>query len=244
MPRKRRVKEQWDTPEGKDVSADDLASFDWQTAGYHMQRTIVDEVRGVDDGNDKGYTPEAEDTVRDWANRCFNDHAVDPSMADERSENLNEHRGDFWQSGNSHSADAREGDGGQSDQQKKPVTRRISFRAFAVLAAVACVMCLLRFTVFNIEDIQVQGNEDVPTASILDLAGIRYGMNLLTLNERQIESRINADTDLVLSAVEKNFAEHKVVLHVRERKKASFIRYCGVIYLASGDERLAYQLIR
>ena len=64
---------------------------DWQDTGYQPRM----QTRGqpVDDQNDGGYPVRAEDA---WGDP-FEDGAEDPNLRQERSDNLNYHQGEFWE---------------------------------------------------------------------------------------------------------------------------------------------------
>ncbi len=223
-------KSMWKTPDGKDVSADSIPHFDWQRDGFRMQQTLVDVIRGVDEENDPGYVPEGESRVKSWANNGFQDGAVDPSMKEARSEDLTEHNSPFWESTIQNPQEKQDTTIKQEEQnRKRPVPWKLFRRICAGFAVGFLFLFAMRFFVFNVEEVRVEGNSTVKDEEVLKLAGIRTGMNILTLDEAAITKRIDSNRYLKLEAVEKK-TNHLVVLHVRESQEASFIRYCGIIY--------------
>ena len=222
----------WKTLDGKDVSAESLPQFDWQKDGFHMQQTIVDVVRGIDDGNDPGYVPEAESRLNRWVNRDFDDDGVDPSMVSERSDNLNDRIGEFWQNGrDEHPQKHQNVQRGTkaSGAREHGIPWKTIRRICAGFAVAFAFLCLMRFVVFDIDEVRVEGNSTVSTDEILRLSGIRTGMNILTLDENAITRKIDSNRYLKLEAIEKK-TNHLVILHVRESQESSFIRYCGILY--------------
>ena len=107
----------WDTLDGKDVSAASLPTFDWQKDGFRMQQTNVDLARGIDEKNDPGYIPEAEMHVKSIENRDFEDGAVDFNLMQQRSENVKEHKGPFWNGGEKAFAAEEAGEGNAALKQ-------------------------------------------------------------------------------------------------------------------------------
>ena len=191
----------WDTLDGKDVSAASLPTFDWQKDGFRMQQTNVDLARGIDEKNDPGYIPEAEMHVKSIENRDFEDGAVDFNLMQQRSENVKEHKGPFWNGGEKAFAAEEAGEGkedAESDTQSPGVPWKLIRRICACFAVAFAFLVLMRYFVFNVEEVRVEGNRSVATDEILRISGIRTGMNILTLDEEAITRRIDANRYLKL----------------------------------------------
>ena len=64
---------------------------------------------------------------------------------------------------------------------------------------------------------------------IIRLAGISAGQNTFSLDEKQVSERISANRYLSFVCMEVTWPD-KVVLRVRERQKAAFVRYNGILF--------------
>ena len=136
----------WDTLDGKDVSAASLPTFDWQKDGFRMQQTNVDLARGIDEKNDPGYIPEAEMHVKSIENRDFEDGAVDFNLMQQRSENVKEHKGPFWNGGEKAFAAEEAGEGkedAESDTQAPGVPWKLIRRICGTVGRLSAVTPVL-----------------------------------------------------------------------------------------------------
>lgn len=161
-----------------------------------------------------------------------------PELKSIRSENVNQRVGDFWapqQPGTGYHATARgkHAAGTETEAGKEAVARRTGKRVRAALitaAVLAAVILVLRFTVFNITEIRVTGNVNIPASEIIRASGIRVGDNILTLDEHKIEQRITSDFRLRFRYLGRQLP-HTVVISVREREACCWITYCGILYV-------------
>ena len=181
--------------------------------------------------------------VRDWQRNTwfgpapvhsnpFDEPEDAPELKSIRSENVNQRVGDFWapqQTGFQTAADQAgpAGTAVKAAGQKKKKGLRAALIAAALLAALIVV---LRLAVFNVTDILVTGNVNIPASEIIRVSGIRTGDNILTLNDNQVEQRITSDFRLQFRYLRRQLP-HTVILSVREREACCWITYCGILYV-------------
>ena len=180
--------------------------------------------------------------VRDWQKNTwfgpalvhsnpFDEPEDAPELKSIRSENVNQRVGDFWipqQTGFQPSVDQAGPAGADvkaAGQKKKGL--RAALIAVVLLAALIVV---LRLTVFNVTEILVTGNVDIPASEVIRISGIRTGDNILTLNDRQVEQRITSDFRLQFRYLRRQLP-HTVILSVHERQACCWITYCGILYV-------------
>lgn len=206
-----------------------------------------------------GYRPESQgrragdganspDGVRDWQKDTwfgpvptdmnpFEEPDTAPELKESRSENVNQHMGDFWSSAtNGYQAYQTQSNrpvrersrkaAGQS-KQKKPRNGKVIF--LATILAIAGILCVLRFAVFSVRQIQVTGNIEIPESDIIRTSGIRNGDNILFLNEKDVERRIASDYRLQFRYLLRHLPQ-TVVISVREREACCWLTYCGILY--------------
>ncbi len=238
MELRKQAKGMWLTRDGKDCS--DLPGFNWQETGFHMQQTIADLIRGVDDDNDEGYLPETSAVVeRVLHEDPFHDEDVDPDMMKMRSTNVLQHLGPFWtKTGGAQADTVLETISGpviQSGKEKtvKPwiqISGKTVTRWILILASCFLLFVIMRYVVFDVRSVSVVGNKTIETSRILQMAGIRRGDNFLTIQEKQVEANINSLHYLQYEAMERR-GTHDIILHIRERERASYILHCGIIFI-------------
>ena len=217
----------WLTADGTDCSK--LPAFDWQAGGFHMQDTIAEHVRGVDDGNDPGYFPECVAAVDRFIHAPLADGAVDPSMASIRSDALVQHVGLFWE-GSEHAANHDTAEKLRKENKWIRTNGKQILSCLALIAAAVALVLFVRYGILNIQDIRVEGNGSFSENKIIRASGIKRGDNTLLINEKLAEDRINQLYAVKFEAIERD-NPHQVTIHVREREKVMFIRHFGVIYI-------------
>ena len=184
-----------------------------------------------------------------------------PELLEERSSNVSNHTGDFWddqqQTGYQYSTDElkkRRSGGNRNPNGEKRRRGQISLRTVAViLIAVAAVILVIWFGVFRIREIRVTGNESISAADIIRFSGIRKGASILQLSEKETERKLNA---AVLSAAsEQNnynylrlqfrYLEKElpgtVTIAVRERESCCFLTWCGIMYVMDKTGMVMYE---
>ena len=234
----------WDSYDGTDCSR--LSRLDWQKSGFRMEPNAAEHLRGVDDGNDPGYIPEAGSYVHKLQNRPFSDGMVDPSMVDNRSDNLRGHMGGFWNEKEEQTA----APGEEEKAEEKEKTRRLPFPAKQMkkwgiaLAVTASVLLVLRFAVLNVQTIAVVGeNVSRETADrVREAVGIRRGSNILLVNDAEVENAVNDLSFVQFDALEKKL--HRVTIHVKQREVQTYIWNCGVIYTLDAHGNVLNECMR
>ena len=187
------------------------------------------------------------DGVRDWQRNTwygpaplhsnpFDEPEDAPELKDIRSENVNEHRGEFWaphQAGYQPPAQAQPA---AAPRQKEPRRRSRPGGArkkrpvlLVTLLLLAAAVLVLRFAVFTVTDIRVTGNVDIPAAEIIRISGIRHGSSILSLKDKDVERRITSDYRLKFDYLSKQMP-HTVTIAVKEREPCCWMSYCGIFY--------------
>lgn len=166
-----------------------------------------------------------------------------PELRDQRNDALYDRSGGFWQSDTSgyvpgsptgsHPPMVEPPVKTAVQERKKaavgkPKTGKVVYLLGAVLI-LALVLVALRFTVFSVRTIRVMGNGNIPVSRILELSGIKEGANILTLDEKRVETGIETDYRLQFRYLEKKIPG-EVTLAVREREVVAKVNYCGIIY--------------
>lgn len=194
---------------------------------------------------------EQDSGLRDWQRNTWfgpapqNENPFDepedaPELREYRSENVNEHIGDFWkqQSTGYGYAPVQPGEQtGQTGKNGKPLLQKggknkgkSGKKAF--LTALVCligIVLVLRYAVFSVRQIDVIGNSEVSNEDVIQASGIRTGDNILTLNEKNVAERIGSDYRLLFRYLEKDLP-NRVTISVREREACCWVTYCGIFY--------------
>ena len=186
-----------------------------------------------------------DDGVRDWQRNTWfgpapqNENPFDepedaPELRDIRSENVNEHIGDFWKSETAGYAGPgrRTGNTVPAEPVKKS-EKEGGHKGLKVLlilaAALAAVALVLRYAVFSVRNIQVTGNSSMSAEDVIRSSGIHRGDGILTLNEKTVEEKINSNYKLKFRYLEKKLPD-TVVISIREREECCWLNYCGICY--------------
>ena len=191
--------------------------------------------------------------VRDWQRNTwfgpapvntnpFDEPETAPELRESRSQNVNEHMGDFWAP---HDAEhrtepQRQGQGRNGGTKARTAGFRRFLVPLTILLVLGGIFLALRLAVFNVTDIQVTGNELIPSGEVIRLNGIRKGDNILFLNEKTVESRITSDYRLQFRYMDRQLP-HTVVLCVREREACCWLTYCGIMYVMDKNRMVMYE---
>ena len=196
------------------------------------------------------------DGVRDWQrntwygpaplnNNPFDEPEDAPELKEIRSEHVNEHVGDFWKAPEQNTQprmDVRTQTGKQARTAVKSKPRR--FRAVRVLIGLAvlvtAVILVLRFAVFSIKEIRVNGNQHIAAEEIIRVSGVRRGDSIITLNEDEVKRRIQSDYRMRFGYIAREMPD-KVILSVREREPCCWITYCGIMYVMDKNRMVLYE---
>lgn len=216
--------------------------FSWQTGGYHMEHSKLEDDEGVTDGNDHGYQVVGYNgSAPDWMDP-FNDRAVDPSLVKERSLELMDHRGTFWEYSRDKYVPA-----GVTPVEAEAVPRgrlllerirKVEFsqlvRPLVLFLSIVIFMVVMRYFVLDVRTVSVVGASRISAEEIIRLSGIQKGMSILNLNEGNIARRIESNPYLCNVKLD-NKGTHEVVIRVRERTGEAYARLRGVLYVVDGS---------
>ena len=170
----------------------------------------------------------------------FDEQDNAPELLKERSENLNDHQGDFWQqqttgyqfrAGNTTERDARAG----SDKSRGKVHPiRIGL---SVLAALALVFAAVYYGIYQLTDIQVVGNSAVSEDAIIAASGLKMGSPILGIDAGTVARRIENNPHLKFMYLEKRFPG-TVIIRVKEREECCWMTWCGIYYTMDKHRRI------
>ena len=222
------------------------------------------------DGHNGGYRPRTagernntpgngDNNVRDWQrNTWFGPAPVNtnpfeepedaPELKESRSENVNERRGDFW---NTPGQTGQNTSPLQSQQtgtgvhvripEKKTERRPRRFRTAVILLLFLIVTFLiLRYGVYSVKEIRVIGNKAIPAEEIIRTSGIRQGDSIIMLDENTVRSRIQSDYRLRFTYMARELPG-TVILSIREREPCCWISYCGILYVMDKNRMILYE---
>ena len=196
------------------------------------------------------------DSVRDWQrntwygpaplnNNPFDEPEDAPELVDSRSENVTEHVGDFWNSperGYQNTGSISEpSEGNSRSRTEKRKARPRTIRAvIGTVLALAAVLVILRFAVFSVKHIYVNGNSSVSAEEVIRASGVRTGANILSLNEKDVEERITSDYRLQFRYMATELPS-TVLISVREREPCCWLTYCGIMYVMDKNRMVLYE---
>lgn len=220
------------------------------------------------DGQNGGYRPRTAgdrtgiagngDGVRDWQRNTWfgpaplNSNPFDepedaPELKEKRSENVNEHLGDFWNAPVPDSTFQNASRAGQRTEQNsriktKKKNRRPRGRVILLgtVLFLTAVFLVLRFAVFCVKEIRIVGNQAIPAEEIIRSSGIHTGDSMLALNEKKIQEHILSDYRLQFRYVERQLPS-TVVLAIREREPCCWLTYCGIMYVMDKNRMVVYE---
>ena len=225
------------------------------------------------DGQNGGYRPrtagertgspaDGDHGVRDWQkNTWFGPAPVNSNPFDEpedapelkaiRSENVNEHIGDFWnspvqgmQNTGSYRQNTQAGSAVNPVRTKKVVKGKKKSHPLRVLLIIAvfltAVLLVLRFAVFSVKEILVIGNKSIPAAEVIRVSGIHLGDSIFLLNEKKVEEHITSDYRLKFVYMDREMPG-TVILSVAEREPRCWLTYCGIMYVMDKNRLVLYE---
>ena len=222
------------------------------------------------DGQNGGYRPRTagerngtagngENGVRDWQrntwfgpapvnNNPFDEPEDAPELKASRSENVNEHRGDFWntpgQTGQNTSPIQVQntGTGARVRIPEKRTEGRPRFLRAAVILLLFLVVTflILRFAVYSVKEIRVTGNSVIPAEEIIRISGIQRGDGIITLDEKTVKERIQSDYRLRFNYMARELPG-TVIISIREREPCCWLTYCGILYVMDKNRMVLYE---
>lgn len=148
----------------------------------------------------------------------FDEPAEAPELRDQRSDHLYNKEDRFWEQVPS------------AGQPSSPKAESHTLRwVVLILAVLVAVGVLVYGAVFQVRDISVQGAVTLSAQQVIDLSGIRLGMNTFSIDDNQVEKNIESNRYLSFVCVDKQLPD-KVVIQVKERIPAAAVKYCGILY--------------
>ena len=165
--------------------------------------------------------PQASDYNPIWATGMFDDREA-PELREARSENLENRESDFWKDPERRTA-------AQQRAKHQKAAQRRGVTALIILLAVLALGAFFLLSAFQVRTIRVEGNVDISDAEIIQRAGIALGQSTFSLDERSVSARIEADRYLSFVCMEVTWPD-QVVLKVRERQPAAYVRYNGILF--------------
>ena len=215
------------------------------------------------DGQNGGYRPRTagerngvpgpDSGVRDWQKNTWfgpaplNSNPFDepddaPELRETRSENVNQHMGEFWMAPDQGNRDQRmqTGNAPRVAEKKKKAHPHALRAMIGILLFLTAVFLVLRFAVFSVKEIRVTGNNYIPAEEIIRVSGVRRGSSIFFLNEDRVKERIQADYRMKFRYVAREMPG-TVVLSIREREPCCWLTYCGIMYVMDKDRMVLYE---
>ena len=218
------------------------------------------------DGQNQDYRPQTagerrnasgpDGGVRDWQrntwfgpaplnNNPFEEPEDAPELKEIRSANVTEHAGDFWNSPEkSNTGPVPSGKAAQSGVRSRTEKKRTRPRTYRLIAGgvlfIAAILLILRFAVFSVKQIYVNGNSTISAEEVIRASGIHRGDYILSLNEETVEERITSDYRLQFRYMATQLPS-TVVLSVREREPCCWLTYCGIMYVMDKNRMVLYE---
>ena len=194
--------------------------------------------------------------VRDWQrntwfgpaplnNNPFEEPEDAPELKEIRSANVTEHAGDFWNTPEkNNTASVLPGRVAANDSRNRTGRIKARPRTFRLIAGavvfIVALVLILRFAVFSIKEIYVNGNSTISAEEVIRASGIRRGDYILSLNEKTVEERITSDYRLQFRYMATQLPS-TVVISVREREPCCWLTYCGIMYVMDKNRMVLYE---
>ncbi len=161
------------------------------------------------------YVPPQEDTSAYRAEADpFGEPGVDPELKKQRSKNLIKKKGDFW----------------EATPEEKAKHAKQTARAVAIAVLILCAACaVLYYGVLRVRTIQVVGNSQVSSETVVNLSGISLGDSTLRIDTDAAKKQINSNRYLVFRSIDCELLG-TVTIRVKEREAAAVMNYCGINY--------------
>lgn len=105
----------------------------------------------------------------------------------------------------------------QKKEKKNKVKRTLTKVFLFLILCVAVIIMALVTPIFNITQINVEGNSRVPTTSIINLAGINLGQNLFRNNKKKVIQNIK-ENSYIEEATMKRILPGKIQIEITERE--------------------------
>ncbi len=119
----------------------------------------------------------------------------------------------------------------EEDEKQKYLYRRIGVCALAVMIIGFAVFCAL---MFRVAEIEVSGNEDIPSQLIIQTAGIEYGAHLLLLPVSTGEEKLRANPYIAEADIKREYPD-RVKITIVERQEAAAIIGLSAVAIIDAD---------
>lgn len=167
------------------------------------------------------------------ASNPFDEPEDAPELLSERSENLNNRKGEFWkqQTAGYQVTQEKPEEDNENGTDKRKWSRKYAknLAVASALLILAAIAVILRLTVFSVQQIEVIGNSTVSASEIVRLSGVHKGDFILTVGDDQISQGLSRNRYVILKYVEKELPG-KVTICVKEREACCWMTYCGIMY--------------
>lgn len=105
----------------------------------------------------------------------------------------------------------------QIERKKKKIKRIIKFITLLLLVIAGVVFALVS-PIFNITEIQVSNNNQIPTETVVSLSQLQVGQNLFRFNKNKVEKEIKTNPYIQSVSVKRKLP-NKIEITVEEREK-------------------------
>ncbi len=167
-----------------------------------------------------------------------------PELREERSDNLYNHEGEFWQGrqpteGYQFSPDGRPR---APEVKEKPPRKKRSLWVYAAIGAAvaAAVYFIVFYAVLSVRNIRVEGNRAFSAEQVIELSGIRKGTPLLQVDADRAARGIESNVYLRFRYLEKEMPD-TVVIGVREREACCWMTWCGIFYTMDKERMVLFE---
>lgn len=121
-------------------------------------------------------------------------------------------------------------------ERKRAAARRMrQMIAFILLLVVIALICVLtQSQMFKLSEIKVTGSSTKSHSEIAGLSGLRLGMNILSVDKKEIQRNFSMDSSVELLDVHIEMPD-TVIIEIRERVVHAAVNCAGVILLIDSD---------
>ena len=189
-------------------------------------------------------------SIRDWQRETwfgtmpsnanpFDEPEDAPELLKDRSENLNDHQGEFWQqqtTGYQYRTDKTSGKDGDSPAKPGRDIHPLKI-VLASLSALILVFVAVYYGIYQVTDIQVIGNSTISADVIIAASGLKTGIPILGIDEAAVARRIDQNPHLKYQYLEKKYPG-TVILRVKEREECCWMTWCGIFYTMDKHRRV------
>ena len=100
-------------------------------------------------------------------------------------------------------------------------------KTLLMTAVLVVIAVILYSALFQVRTIQVVGNSTISDQEIIRLSGIRVGQSTMTIDDHAVMRRVEGNNSLRCTLVDVQW--DTVIIHVRERVPAAYIRHNGMV---------------